>query len=86
MTSAPRVSRACTALATYSGNDRYLLHLREVLDHAARGMDFRIEPTVTSVIPAIVLPPQKPGRNTMRWVGLAIAFSLLAAAAIIAKS
>jgi hypothetical protein len=51
-----RVSRSVEALSGYGGDDKYILHIREVLRAAEQGLSWSDEAVVTAARPALVLP------------------------------
>lgn len=75
-----RVMRAFTALAAYAGDDRYLLHLREVLQHALNGLEWTDTPTVTRVRPPPPAPDRRPRRARLGALWVAAALALAGAA------
>jgi hypothetical protein len=44
-----RIQRAQEGLRTYEGQDRYILHFRQLIALATRGVEFQEEPTITRI-------------------------------------
>lgn len=74
-----RAYRAHAALCTYQGDDKYILHLKQVIALAVEGVEKRDAPVISRAVHSIAAPaPSRSPPGWIQWalVGLALAIAL----------